>query len=291
MSNSMAAALDARAKLHSAPRPERMLRIPAKLTYSWWVRRFNGGSVRKTIKTFWGGKMVVVLPDIVSTLLYRYGFVEYGLSRAFIEYIKPGMTFFDVGAHFGYFTCLAAHLVGPAGRVHSFEPARRTFQILGENAVSRPNVTLNNVAAFSEPRTIQFNDFGAAYSAFNSFGAARLPAQERATLSTENYDVKAVTLDDYMCRTGAKPDVIKIDAESAEYDVLLGLNDILVKVKPAISIEVGDYALEGVASSSKVIQHLVTRGYRPHEWRDGALRPHDARSVYDYDNLLFLPGT
>ena len=36
--------------------------------------------------------------------------------------LKPGMTFVDVGANLGYFTLLAAKLVGPEGRVIAFEP-------------------------------------------------------------------------------------------------------------------------------------------------------------------------
>ena len=83
---------------------------------------------------------------------------------------------------------------------------------------------------------------------------------------------------------------MKIDAESAEYDILLGMEHILTEIKPAISIEVGDYALDGVAGSSKVVQHLIGKGYRPHEWRDGGLKPHEPQSNYGYANLLFLPG-
>jgi FkbM family methyltransferase len=281
--------LEAAWSLHRASRLRKLLTIPGKLARSGLARRRPGRVVKTRVKTFWGGQMTVVLPERVSMTIYRYGMLEYELSRAFVEYLKPGMTFFDVGAHFGYFTCLASHIVGPTGQVHSFEPTRSTFEILKENAATRPNVRVNNVAAFSEPKTIQFNDFGIADSAFNSFAAARMDESQRAKLQPQTYEVKAIRLDDYVSETGARPDAIKIDAESAEYDILLGMERVLSEVKPAISIEVGDYALEGVASSSKVVQYLSGKGYVPHGWRDGALRRHEARSSYGYDNLLFLP--
>ena len=290
MDAQLISALDAQSELKESPKWIKAFRIGGKLAYSGLIRRSDGKTVKKTVPTFWGGKMVVVLPEQVSLTIYRYKFLEYDLSRAFLDYLKPGMTFFDVGAHFGYFTCLASHLVGPTGQVHSFEPTRSTFEILGENAASRPNVKINNVAAYSKPTTIQFNDYGIAYSAFNSLAGARLDENQRAKLKPNIYDVKAITIDDYVRQTGAKPAAMKIDAESAEYDILLGMDRVLTEIKPAISIEVGDYAIDGVTESSKVVQYLMSKGYQPHEWRDGALRHHEAKSNYEYANLLFLPN-
>ena len=290
MDSQLIDALDAQSRLKDAPRWMKAFLIGGKLAYSGMILRSNGRTVKKTVRTFWGGQMIVVLPEQVSLTIYRYGFLEYDLSRVFLDYLKPGMTFFDVGAHFGYFTCLASHLVGPTGQVHSFEPTRSTFEILGENAGSRTNVKTNNVAAYSKPTTIQFNDFGVAYSAFNSLAGARLEESQRAKLKPNVYDVKGITLDDYVRETGTKPAAIKIDAESAEFDILMGMDRVLTEIKPAISIEVGDYALDGVAGSSKVVQHLIGKGYQPHEWRDGSLKRHAPQSSYGYANLLFLPG-
>lgn len=55
------------------------------------------------------------------------GFLRHHPSR--------GMIFLDVGAHAGYWSLLAARLVGPTGRVFAFEPdrlwladAKRTYE-------------------------------------------------------------------------------------------------------------------------------------------------------------------
>src|SRR5205823_1875398 len=110
--------------------------------------RWLGQGTRKTARTFWGREMSVVLPDQVSVSLYRYGFVEEGLIRLVLEYVKPGMTFFDIGAHFGFFSLLASSLVGDAGQVHSFEPTPNTFAVLEENVAACGNVRVNNMAVY-----------------------------------------------------------------------------------------------------------------------------------------------
>lgn len=53
-------------------------------------------------------------------------------TRAARSYLKPGMTFFDVGANVGYYTLLASQAVGSAGLVYAFEPGTYPFERLSE---------------------------------------------------------------------------------------------------------------------------------------------------------------
>jgi len=76
--------------------------------------------IRCKVKTFWGEEMLVIIPEVVSLNIYRYRFFEEDLTKMILEYLKPGMTFFDIGAHFGYYTLLASFIVGEKGIVHSF---------------------------------------------------------------------------------------------------------------------------------------------------------------------------
>src|SRR5579864_2817767 len=52
---------------------------------------------------------------------------ERDLVTLFKRTIKPGMTVADVGANIGYFSAIAAGLVGSAGAVHAFEPNPECF--------------------------------------------------------------------------------------------------------------------------------------------------------------------
>jgi FkbM family methyltransferase len=78
-----------------------------------------------------GYRMRLDLSDFIqrSTYLGTFEPVE---SAQVKGYLKEGMTFVDVGANVGYYTLLAASLVGKSGRVFSFEPSPYAFGRLQE---------------------------------------------------------------------------------------------------------------------------------------------------------------
>lgn len=246
--------------------------------------------IKLKTKTFWGEEMIVVIPEVVSLQLYRYGFFEEGLTRMVLEYLKPGMTFFDIGAHIGYYTLLASYIVGERGQVHSFEPTPSTFKILKLNCSKKPNVILNNFAVASRKTTLIINDYGIRYSAYNSLYNPRLPENIISKLNPKKYEIQAISIDEYVEENRIKPDFIKIDAESAEYEILLGMKQTIEKFHPIITIEVGDFGIQGVPTSKELIEFLLKMGYIPYEYRGGEIIPHQIREEpYEYSNILFLP--
>lgn len=54
---------------------------------------------------------------------------EIRLAKFLIKNLNQGDNFVDIGAHYGYFTLLGAHLVGKGGRVF-FEPGKSTYSLL-----------------------------------------------------------------------------------------------------------------------------------------------------------------
>ncbi len=246
-------------------------------------------AIRARAKLFWGDEMIVVLPDSVSASVFRFGFVEEGLTAFVLEHLKPGMIFFDVGAHFGYFTLLGAMLVGMHGQVHSFEPTRSTFSVLRENTESRQNIHTENVVVWSETTTVRFNDFGQRFLAFNSIYAPRGGEKWKAQVKTHTYQVQAISIDDYVANSGVVPNFIKIDAESAEYEILRGMEKTIAKHRPIVSVEVGDVNIDGAASSKDVVGHVLERGYRALGYEEGRIVDHRLRERYEYDNVLLVP--
>ena len=265
-----------------------------KLCRRWFgavsaVSAFMGCTLRLRAKTFWGEVMTVVQPEVISSNLIGVGYYEEGLTRMVLECVKSGMIFFDIGAHFGYYTLLASRLVGDKGQVHAFEPSPTAFQILKLNAGKRNNVQLNPCAVFSKTETIFFNDFGPNLAAYNSLYAPRLEKEALEHLVTKKIPVKAISIDDYVRSSGMSPDFIKIDAESAEYEILLGAKDTLSKL-PILSMEVGDMGIEGAMPSKDLVLFLTALGYQPYHFSAGQLRAHEIRDKYTYDNLIFLPA-
>lgn len=256
-----------------------------------WINSYRNTKSGETSKTkvFWGDSFNVVRPDGVSVSTSRYGVYEPELTMAFLALVKPGMTVYDVGAHFGYFSILASTLVGQTGSVISFEPTPSTFTVLSSNLTTRLNCRAVNKAAWSENSRIQIQDFGIASGAYNSVFSPR-----NGSLRTSNnaitHNIDATTLDEIMRENGHKPDFIKIDTESAEQQVIEGANQILNTCRPIISMELGEMGVSAAMSSSDLVDLICSFDYTPLEVKDADLILHQPMQTYRFTNLLFVPN-
>jgi FkbM family methyltransferase len=66
----------------------------------------------------------------ISEQLRSQGIWEPYETRLLCELLQPGQRFVDAGANIGYFTLLAAFLVGESGQVFAFEPEPRNMLLL-----------------------------------------------------------------------------------------------------------------------------------------------------------------
>ncbi|MDX2132111.1 MAG: FkbM family methyltransferase [Planctomycetota bacterium] len=285
--------LDQRAKLATGSAIQKVLSRPAPTLVSKVMERWcraRGRAYPTLATTFWGAPMHVVVPDRVSLTIMRYGFFEDDLTKVFALVLRPGMVFFDVGSHFGYFSLLASHLVGPSGQVHAFEPTPSTYEVVSKNLAPLAHARANNVAVWREDSEMTFRDFGVEFSAFNSLGASKLTQAELARARVREVKVRARSLDSYVAETGVAPDFLKIDTEGAELDVLRGMERLLAEKRPALTLEVGDVGTQaGDRESRRVVDHMLARGYDAFELAGDRLVPHTPRERYDYGNILFGP--
>jgi FkbM family methyltransferase len=248
-------------------------------------------TVKAEVRTFWGDYMNVTIPELVSLDIAFKQYYDKDLSYLLTECLDRDMVFFDVGAHYGYFTLLGAHIVGPGGQVHSFEPSKETFELLAENTRGRQNIMLNNRAVYSTTTELSFRNFGALRSAFNSLYSPRIEDQEEAkTFEVNIQTIPAISIDDYVEATGVIPDFVKVDAESAEFYIVEGMRKTLAKHRPTFTLEVGDLPIEGVRPSRELVKFALGFGYRVFASRMGALVPHSVQASYGLDNLLFVPA-
>ena len=270
-----------------------MTKAPVRML---WSKALEFGAIRLGIgvktktKLPWGDRMTVVYPQITSLAISRYGFCEEGLTRMFLDHLKPGMVFLDIGAHIGYYSMLASKLVGEKGQVHCFEPTPSTFQVLQANVKHTGNTYANQCAVFSGQGTATFNDYGLRWADCNSLYGARLDEKTLSRLSPTSYEVETISIDEYLSGRDLNPDFIKIDAESAEIEILKGMEDTLANSRPMITMEVGDMDIEGVPTSREIVTYLTGKGYQAYEYHEGSVSPHATQDHYQYDNLLFLPS-
>jgi hypothetical protein len=87
------------------------------------------------------------------------------------------------------------------------------------------------------------------------------------------------------------PTFIKIDAESAESQVIDGLAAVLREHHPILTVEVGDIAPDQPVSSRELLDTICgTYDYHPFEFAEGETRSHTLQDRYEYDNILLVPS-
>ena len=282
-------------QLHAGVQKARRSRIARLAAHPWKLLyprllRSAGLSQSTSTRTFWDGRLDVVLPEAVSTHIWRYGFFEEDVCLFMLRSLQPTMSFIDVGAHFGFFTLLASALVGNHGRVLALEPMPETFAFLdrniGEYGTSR-NITAINAAAYSSDTTLTFHDYGLINSGLDSAFSPR--THDARTVVARDVEVNALRLDEIVTNLKLqRVDLIKIDAESSEAHVLRGAAGTIETHRPSIILEVGDFDLSDVVQSTKLVEWLRTRGYNPYEFAQGNVIRHNTRATYSYGNLLFV---
>jgi len=198
--------------------------------------------------------MVGVVSEPISTQIERYGFYEPGLSRFLIEHLSVG-AFIDVGAHFGYFSLLAASLLGDRGQVHSFEPVPSTSQVLEMNCSGVSNIALNGLAVSNAVGRVSITDLGIAFSAYNTLGT---PRTDRP-VDSPRLTVASTTLDDYVLDQRLNPAMIKIDAENWDLAIVQGAVETLRAHRPIVVLEAWD---ESIAEGTVALFHEIRRELR-----------------------------
>lgn len=225
-----------------------------------------------------------------------FDFELYGWDVRELRFLRrclaPGMTVVDIGAHHGLYTILAAHQVGPSGRVLAFEPAAPAFRRL------RWHLRLNNAG-----RAVASSDAVGARA-----GTADLfrPTGRVDTTSSlhpaatggsrlRRQVVRVTTLDDALISRGyAAADLIKLDVEGAEGEVLDGARRVLGAMRPLWLFEALDATASAWGGSGRALaERFRALGHTLFEFTpDGRLSPHALRAAYPLDsncNLLAVP--
>lgn len=167
--------------------------------------------------------------------------------------LKPGMCFVDIGANIGYFSMLAASVVGNEGQVFAFEPYQYNVKLLYHSA---------QVNGFSQIHIFPFAvaNRNELFFYSNEASNGKIESISDLGMSFSGDLVYAVKLDDFL--SVERLDVIKIDIEGAEYMALSGARQLLQKHRPTIFSEFSPPALMATskASAEDYLQLLLVDG-------------------------------
>jgi FkbM family methyltransferase len=166
---------------------------------------------------------------------YVMGTSEEEEQQILAQLLRPGDVFYDIGANVGFFTTLAARLVGTGGHVYGFEPFEESAAAADANARRNgfEQVTILPVAVSDRSGTAALSLAG------SSIHFRLLSDAEAASDGAKSTPVEVVSIDDLVAGGSVRPpDLVMIDAEGAEFEVLAGMRKTIEKARPTILCEV-----------------------------------------------------
>lgn len=169
--------------------------------------------------------------------------------------IKSGMMVYDIGANIGYYSMLAAQLVGPSGKIYAFEPDDRNFTYLVHN------IKQNGFSGIIIPMKKAVSNYtGDTKIYLDEINPGDNSLFKRPT-SGDITKVQTIALDEFFL-DGIKPDVIKMDIEGAEFLALEGMKRLLTNKKSVMFIECNPSMIQASgASINDLIDKLVSLNF------------------------------
>jgi len=219
-----------------------------------------------------GSKMYINVDDPDPKM--RKTFQAYGLNLVHEEAttmlfkmtVRPGDVVLDLGANIGYYTLLAAKLVGEKGKVFAFEPEPRNFYYLTKN------ISLNdysNVVAYQKAvsnrngKTRLFIcPYDSGHHTINQpYGIKKYRPDYHGEIG--DIEIEVIALDDFLKNRIKKVDILKIDVEGAEVLAFDGMKNILMENQDVkIFLEFFPLLIKEMNSSPEAFFHQLQEEYK-----------------------------
>ncbi len=214
--------------------------------------------------------------DHIQRRIYYFGIWEPNLTAFLMRRLSPGDLFVDVGANIGYFSLLAAKLVGTSGKVLAIEASPSIFARLANNLKHNDldNVVALNLAASDSSGVT------------NVYLGPEVNIGQTTVLKTDRYRVECEIpcrrLDDILSSKDLqRAKIIKIDVEGSEWAVMVGMLPLLKSFPQTLEvvIEISPRRLATLGKSAgEILQMFESTGFNAYELEN------------DYSDASYLPS-
>ncbi|MCX2983300.1 FkbM family methyltransferase [Halieaceae bacterium IMCC14734] len=196
-------------------------------TLKYFIQRYTGFASRNFCRLRIDGlsqDLFITVHDKIDTevsaTIRDKGIWEPDETRLLINALEPGHSFIDIGANIGYFSLLAAVLVGEEGSVLAFEPDPSNYALLQKN-IHANNST--NVYAFKLALSDQASS-GHLYLNDSNLGDHQIFSNDDSRVSVP---IEIKRADDVILPEISRTNFIKIDTQGSEFHVLRGMSTLL----------------------------------------------------------------
>lgn len=242
-------------------------------------RLFLGTNETIQIQTLEGIKMQLSSNDALTLGIGHLGVVNRNETNVCKKILKKGDVVIDVGAYIdGWYSLLAAKLVGEEGRVYAFEPHPLYYKLF-KNNIKLNNIT--NIMSFKRGVSDKVGQFNFYEGGIGSSIIKGHVEDVTEKIGGKNYGrtikIKTTTLNKFVKEKQIKHiALMKIDVEGAEMKVLKGATNILKEADgPDFIVEVvDDYLKRGGSSKQELLSYMNTFGYKPYYFTQSGLEPY-----------------
>jgi len=165
------------------------------------------------------------------------GSSEIPVQKALARRLGPGGVFYDIGANIGFFSLIAARIIGESGRVYSFEPVIEHAATLRKNAQLNglENITVFEVAVGRNSRIDEL------LLTTCEGGSAISTSSVKPSAPVSRRMIQVAPLDDLIPAGNLRlPSFVKIDVEGVEFEVVQGMTNTITTSKPVLLYEIDD---------------------------------------------------
>lgn len=191
-----------------------------------------------------------------------------------------GGLFVDVGANFGWYTCLFAKIAAKEGKVIAFEPDRENRSLLLQNLECNrlSNVTINPCAVGEKEGRAHL-----LHAPDTNPGMHSIVAMPHTKKHADSQEIRVTSLDEALNDYQGSIRLLKIDIEGYEIDALLGASKTLARCD-AVLVE---YSPSFLAAAGRrpyqLIQIMQDAGFEIYRLSEGVPVKMDAEALKEIE--------
>lgn len=166
---------------------------------------------------------------LLTPMNWAHGQHESDITRYFLQNVPSTANCLDIGANFGYYTCLMAHLARQ-GKTMGLEPDPQIFELL------RDNIIANSLPRHTEAVHGAISDRAGRMTLYRRDTRSGNTSMGRVTddytrklgeAPAQPFETDAYAVDNLLPRFGGRIDFMKIDVEGAEPLAFRGMRETL----------------------------------------------------------------
>lgn len=220
-------------------------------------------------------KGIVMSLELRHEKAYWLGIHEHKVQKFLMEVVGTGSVFYDLGANIGFYSLMAARLIGSSGRCFAFEPVPGNVERLEHN------IRLNEMDQISVvPMAVSHAVGESLFKLGVNDSMGTLIYSEYTEIGKNSISVPVTTIDHFVFSDGnPPPDVVKMDIEGGEGKAVAGMREVFQRFRPCLICEVS-----GGESASQVWNALKSMDYKIYDVSGNLIE-----NTPSYINIIAVP--